>query len=66
MKALILPGCTFPFERTNSIDYLTIILQKSAQRVVRTADDVQINANVSYRVDENGTPWSLPYDTGLD
>lgn len=66
MRGLIRPGCTFPFERTNSIDYLTIIMQRSEYDVEKTAEDIQINANVSYRVDTNGTPKSLRYDTGLD
>lgn len=66
MKGTIKPGCVFPFERTNSIDYLTIIMKKSKNTVEKTAEDIQINANVSYRVDENGTPWSLKYDSGLD
>lgn len=66
MRGLIRPDCTFPFERTNSIDYLSIIMQRSENDVEKTAEDIQINANVSYRVDTNGTPWSLSYDTGLD
>lgn len=61
MKGLIKPGNTFPFKRTNSIDYLTIILKKSENHVETTAEDVQICANVSYKVDQSGTPWPQSY-----
>lgn len=68
LKGVIPPGRFFPFRRTNSVDYLTIVMkcrrkrEDGGFRLVTSAENIIIYANESYRVDEYGIPHPLDGD----